>query len=122
MAEANCQAVPELVVITEVDIGSALKAIDYAGLRTKVHGSMVHDGVAVVGSFEPGCRRQRIVRQCGGRGHEVVVDHEQVKVLERLNHQLGIGERDDGIVCLDNERLDGIRIARDHLAEHQRRI
>ena len=50
------------------------------------------------------------------------MDHEQIEVLKCFDYQLGVGERHDRVVCLNDERLDGIRVARNHLAEHQWRV
>ena len=57
LAETNCQAVPEFVVVTEVNVSSAFETVDDTGLCAKVHGTMVHDGIAVIGPLEPGCCR-----------------------------------------------------------------
>ena len=122
LAEADRQAVEELVVIAEVDVGAALEAVDDARLGAEVHRTMVHDRVAVVGALQPGRGREHVVGERAGRRHEVVMDDEQLEVHEGLDDELGVRERHDGVVGLDDERLDRIGIAVAHSAEQQRRV
>ena len=122
LAQADGQAVEELVVVAEVHVGAALEALQHARLRAEVHGAVVHHGVAVVRALEPRGGRQRVVGQRRGRRHEVVVHHQEVQVHEGLYHELRVRERHDRVVGLHDEGLHRIGVAVAHGAEQKRRV